>query len=101
MVASGMNSRIAGDLPFVRFPRRIVAICVNEPTGFASPRRASMMPAMVVVATAPSPIIKIPSFPRGVGIATGCLMRRLLAQFAAHDCRDPSARLALSKNRVS
>ncbi|MDP9179959.1 MAG: hypothetical protein M3O61_20010 [Gemmatimonadota bacterium] len=41
----------------------MVAIWVSEPIGFENPRRTLSTPAMNVVATAPSPGVRIPSFP--------------------------------------
>src|SRR5688572_13599827 len=47
----------------VRLPRRIVPICVSAPIGFDRPFRIAMMPAMVVVLTAPRPTRRTPSLP--------------------------------------
>ena len=41
----------------------MVPIWVSEPMGFEIPRRIASTPAMKVVATAPIPGSKIPSFP--------------------------------------
>jgi hypothetical protein len=41
----------------------MVAICVSDPMGFDNPRRTLSTPAMNVVATAPRPGVKTPSFP--------------------------------------
>jgi hypothetical protein len=54
----------------VRFPRRIVPVCVNEPIGFAIPLRIASTPATKVVLTAPSPTSNIPSFPVAAAIST-------------------------------
>src|SRR3954470_13135485 len=62
--ASGTNSLIFGERPSLRFPRRIVPICVSEPIGGARPLRIAHTPAIVVVATAPRPTSSTPSFPR-------------------------------------
>src|SRR5437868_4937468 len=72
--ASGRKSRMRGALASVRLPRRMVPICVSEPTGSASPLRASRTPAIIVVATAPSPGISTPSFPSAGSIRSGRLM---------------------------
>ncbi len=61
--ARGTKSRMRGARASVRFPSRIVPICVSEPNGFAVPRRMFSTPAMNVVATAPSPTQSTPSFP--------------------------------------
>ena len=61
--ASGTNSLIAGDRASVRLPRRTVPICVSEPMGFARPFLIAMMPAMVVVDTAPRPTRSRPTLP--------------------------------------
>src|SRR2546423_13393428 len=61
--ASGTKSLIRGDRLSVRLPNRIVAICVSDPIGLESPRRMLSTPAMNVVATAPSPGVRMPSLP--------------------------------------
>ena len=61
--ASGTKSLISGELLSVRLPSRIVPICVSEPIGLASPRRTASTPAIIVVATAPSPTTITPSLP--------------------------------------
>ena len=61
--ARGTNSLILGDRPSVRFPRRMVPICVSEPMGCAIPLRTASTPATNVVATAPMPGIITPSLP--------------------------------------
>src|SRR5438094_1578231 len=61
--ASGMKSLISGERFSVRFPKRIVAICVSDPIGLERPRRMLSTPAMNVVATAPRPGVRIPSLP--------------------------------------
>ena len=61
--ASGTNSLILGERPSVRFPRRMVPICVNDPMGLEIPLRTASTPATNVVATAPMPGIMTPSFP--------------------------------------
>jgi len=67
--ASGTNSLILGDRPSVRFPRRMVPICVSEPMGCAIPLRTASTPATNVVATAPMPGIITPSLPFAGSIA--------------------------------
>src|SRR3954467_471722 len=62
-VVSGTKSLMSGARFSVRFPRRMVAIWVSEPIGFEWPRRMLSTPAMKVVATAPSPGVRMPSFP--------------------------------------
>src|SRR5207237_10133429 len=62
-LARGTNSLISGARLSVRLPRRMVAIWVSEPIGFECPRRTLSTPAMNVVATAPSPGVRIPSRP--------------------------------------
>src|SRR6476646_2811976 len=54
---------MSGERLSVRFPRRIVAICVSEPMGLDSPRRMLSTPAMKVVATAPRPGVRTPRRP--------------------------------------
>ncbi len=44
-------SVIFGVRPSVRFPRRMVPICVNDPIGLAIPFRMANTPAIVVVLT--------------------------------------------------
>jgi hypothetical protein len=52
----------------VRFPKRIVPICVNDPTGSAIPFRTASTPAIIVVATAPIPTVRTPNFPFAAAI---------------------------------
>src|SRR5262245_27359274 len=66
--ASGTKSLINGDRPSVRFPRRIVPICVKLPIGLAIPLRIASTPAMNVVVTAPIPTRRTPSLPLGSAI---------------------------------
>src|SRR5690348_3831488 len=61
--ASGTSSLMSGARFSVRLPSRIVAIWVKEPIGLESPRRILSTPAMNVVATAPRPGVRMPSFP--------------------------------------
>src|SRR5580704_4013772 len=75
--ARGTKSLIFGERPSVRLPRRIVPICVREPTGTAFFLRTSSTPAMKVVATAPIPGRRIPSFPFGAAIFVGFSMKFL------------------------
>src|SRR5688572_13156898 len=69
--ASGTNSLIFGARASVRLPRRMVPIWVREPIGEASPLRMAITPAIVVVATAPSPTSSTPSLPRAGAIWSG------------------------------
>ena len=68
--ASGTKSRISGTLCSVRFPSRIVPICVSEPIGSPIPRLASSTPATSVLATAPMPTVSTPRRP-STGFTTG------------------------------
>src|SRR5215469_17517222 len=63
--------------PIGALPRRMVPICVSDPTGHALPVRVSSTPAMNVVLTAPIPGSKIPSFPFGGTILSGFSMSLL------------------------
>src|SRR5665213_1471491 len=67
-LASGTKSLISGARFSVRLPSRMVAVCVIDPIGFASPRRILSTPAMNVVATAPRPGVRIPSLPEAGAI---------------------------------
>jgi hypothetical protein len=49
----------------------MVPICVSEPIGFDVPLRMASTPAMNVVATAPIPGVRIPSFPLAGRISMG------------------------------
>src|SRR5262245_40588023 len=69
--ASGTNSLILGARASVRLPRRMVPIWVNDPIGSARPFRIARTPAMVVVATAPSPTSNTPSLPRAGATSSG------------------------------
>ena len=69
--ASGTKSLISGDRPSVRFPSRIVPICVKDPMGGASPRRTASTPAMVVVLDGAHPTSRMPSFPVASAIFGG------------------------------
>src|SRR6185295_236935 len=62
-LASGTNSLTFGERLSVRLPRRMVPIWVIEPIGLACPRRMASTPATKVVATAPIPGRRTPSFP--------------------------------------
>src|SRR5215469_1544553 len=75
--ASFTKSLIFGERASVRFPRRIVPICVSDPTGTAFFVRTSSTPAMKVVATAPMPGNSTPSFPFGAAILAGFFMNLL------------------------
>src|SRR5215468_11064238 len=76
-LASLMKSLMRGERPSVRLPRRIVPICVSEPTGCAFFVRTSSTPAIKVVATAPMPGNSTPSFPFGAAILAGFFMNLL------------------------
>src|ERR1700730_11854041 len=98
--ASGTNSLIRGVRPSVRFRRRIVPICVSDPTGCALPLRTSSTPAMKVVLTAPMPGSKTPSFPLAGAILEGFHMQLLFMNDLGatdretereEDCRSGSA----------
>src|SRR2546423_9510552 len=66
--AGGTRSVMRGDRFSVRLPSRIVAICVSDPIGFDLPRRTLSTPAMNVVATAPSPGVRMPNRPVAGGM---------------------------------
>src|SRR6266566_1330098 len=70
-LASGTKSLMRGARLSVLLPRRIVAICVREPIGLEWPRRMLSTPAMNVVATAPSPGVRMPSRPLAGAIDLG------------------------------
>src|SRR5712691_1192347 len=57
-----------GERLSVRLPRRTVPIWVRLPIGRESPWRIASTPAMKVVATAPMPGSRMPSFPSAGGI---------------------------------
>ena len=57
------DARVWWVRPSVRFPSRMVAIWESDPMGAESPRRTRSTPAMKVVATAPSPGVKMASLP--------------------------------------
>ena len=67
----GTKSRISGERWSVRLPSRIVAIWVSDPIGEPMPRRASSVPAMSVVATAPRPTVSTPRRPSAGAIVRG------------------------------
>src|SRR6478736_5504952 len=67
-LARGRNLLILGERLSVRFPSRMVPICVSEPIGLAIPLRMASTPATNVVATAPIPTIITPSLPRAEAI---------------------------------
>jgi hypothetical protein len=86
-----------GERPSVRFPRRIVAICVSEPTGCAFFVRTSSTPAMKVVATAPMPGKSTPSFPFGAAILVGFSMNFLSLFVGGPRKAQPSVRKAVTQ----
>ena len=61
--ARGTKSLMSGERLSVRLPRRTVPIWVRLPMGFERPVRMASTPAMNVVATAPMPGSRMPSFP--------------------------------------
>src|SRR5438552_3439673 len=67
--AMGTNSLIRGERLSVRLPRRTVPIWVRLPMGRERPVRMASTPAMNVVATAPIPGSRMPSFPRAGAIS--------------------------------
>src|SRR5712692_8736549 len=71
---------MSGERPSVRLPRRIVPICVSEPTGCDLPLRTSSTPAMNVVLTAPMPGSRTPSFPLAGAILEGFSMPLLFIE---------------------
>src|SRR5713101_3667691 len=79
--SSGTNSLMSGERPSVRLPRRMVASCVSEPVGCATPFRTSSTPAIKVVLTAPMPGVRTPSLPLGGAILAGRRMRRILDSY--------------------
>src|ERR1700682_3493077 len=76
--ASGTNFLMSGERASVRLPRRMVPICVSDPTGCDLPLRTSSTPAMKVVLTAPKPGSSTPSFPLAGAILEGFSMPLLL-----------------------
>src|SRR5437660_2257967 len=81
---------MSGERASVRLPRRIVPICVSEPTGCAFPLRTSSTPAIKVVLTAPIPGSKIPSFPLAGAILAGFSMPLLCIGRSQDDRRKKS-----------
>ena len=79
----------------VLFPSRIVAICVSDPIGFECPRRMLSTPAMNVVATAPSPGVRMPSRPVAGAIDLGTLPEDDLANFFLRFDYDCARRVAV------
>jgi len=59
----------------------MVAIWVSDPIGFECPRRMLSTPAMNVVATAPSPGVRMPSRPVAGAIDLGTSPEDDLANF--------------------
>src|SRR3954454_25205039 len=92
--ANGTNSLISGALFSVLLPSLIVAICVSEPIGFERPRRMLSTPAMNVVATAPSPGVRIPRRPVAGAIDLGTSPEDDLANFYLRRVYDFARRLA-------
>src|SRR5690242_17447794 len=90
---NGTNSRMVGDRLSVRFPSRIVPISVREPIGLASPFRTAMVPAMVVVLTAPSPTRRMPSLPSApaTGIPLLTVKDYIIRDLHVLACEKPSA----------
>ena len=87
--AKGTKSLISGERPSVRFPSRMVPICVTLPIGFPWPRNTSKTPAIKVLDTAPKPGMSTPSFPLAGLIFTpffvilSCLFQKLNLPFAS------------------
>src|SRR5713226_5873192 len=103
--ASGTNFLMSGERASVRLPRRIVPICVSDPTGCDFPLRTSSTPAINVVLTAPMPGSKIPSFPLAGAILEGFSMPLLLLNDQnAIDTEDvnelPQRKRAASPNKL-
>src|SRR5260370_17031355 len=76
--ARGTNFLMSGERASVRLPRRMVPICVSDPTGSDLPLRTSSTPAIKVVLTAPMPGSRTPSFPLAGAILEGFSMPLLL-----------------------
>ena len=72
--AKGTNSRISGLRFSSRFPKRIWASWLSEPTGTAWPLREAITPAMKVEATAPIPGVRTPRRPVAGAMFTGLFM---------------------------
>src|ERR1700687_194697 len=83
--ASGTNFLMSGERASVRLPRRMVPICVSDPTGCDSPLRTSSTPAMKVVLTAPIPGSNTPNLPLAGAIFPGFFMQ-LLLKSRSHQC---------------
>src|SRR6266566_1609192 len=80
-LASGTKSLISGARFSVRFPSRMVAICVSDPIGLERPRRMLSTPARNRVATAPSPGVSMPSRPVAGAIDLGASLEDDLPNF--------------------
>src|SRR5260221_903863 len=96
-LANFTKSLMRGERPSVRLPRRMVAICVSEPTGCAFFVRTSSTPAMKVVGTAPIPGNKTPSFPLGAAILVGFSMNFLSYFVGGQRKAQPSGRKAVTQ----
>lgn len=86
-----LDARAAPGRPL---PTRMAPSCVTDPMGCASPRRASMMPAIAVVATAPSPGSSKASLPSAGAIWEG----RCTRASSSPSARMRSARSATAGN---
>src|SRR5260370_20664676 len=76
--ARGTNFLMSGERASVRLPRRMVPICVSDPTDCDLPLRTSSTPAMKVVLTAPMPGSNTPSLPLAGAISERLSMPLLL-----------------------
>jgi hypothetical protein len=76
---------MSGERASVRLPKRMVPICVSDPTGCDFPFRTSSTPAMKVVLTAPMPGSSTPSFPLAGAILEGFSMPLLLIERSQYD----------------
>src|SRR5712692_9854650 len=107
--ASGTNFLMSGERASVRLPRRMVPICVSDPTGWDLPRRTSSTPAMKVVLTAPMPGSRTPSFPLAGAILEGFSMPLLFIERSRNDRKKkmnlelelPQQKRAASPNKLT
>src|SRR5260370_1368905 len=76
--ARGTNFLMSGEGASVCLRRRMVPICVSDPTGSALPLRTSSTPGIKVVLTAPMPGSRTPSFPLAGAILEGFSILLLL-----------------------
>src|SRR3981189_3515943 len=99
--ARGTNFLMSVQRPSVRFPSRMVPICVSDPTGCDLPLRTSSTPAMKVVLTAPIPGSSTPSFPLAGAILEGFSMPLLLLNdhHTTDKRNEPRTRIAAAEAR--